>query len=286
MGGTYMQIQGYTLNMKNRTKDKTANIWNTQQTRSDKTEHKKTIFVGNGQTNQSDTLAQKKKEAQDKAMKVIRDAFAKEIEIDNGIEESREKISDSKAKIAEAQEQIKALEEQKEEIRKNGCSEDEYKEVCADYAKQEAEFYSQIQDAKSTVMDENASIRQVKIDRIQNQDMQNAMQEADDIMDAAGKDMIQTAMKEMQERMEEKRKEEAEKAKEKAEEEEKEKKLKERVEERNAESQPVTETRAVTESILTHDQLKDSTTSEIKNILDDYTLTEEDIKGMSIDSKL
>lgn len=281
-----MQIQGYTLNMKNRTKDKTANIWNTQQTRSDKTEHKKTIFVGNGQTNQSDTLAQKKKEAQDKAMKVIRDAFAKEIEIDNGIEESREKISDSKAKIAEAQEQIKELEEQKEEIRKNGCSEDEYKEVCADYAKQEAEFYSQIQDAKSTVMDENASIRQVKIDRIQNQDMQNAMQEADDIMDAAGKDMIQTAMKEMQERMQEKRKEEAEKAKEKAEEEEKEKKLKERVEERNAESQPVTETRAVTESILTHDQLKDSTTSEIKNILDDYTLTEEDIKGMSIDSKL
>ena len=281
-----MQIQGYTLNMKNRTKDKTANIWNTQQTRSDKTEHKKTIFVGNGQTNQSDTLAQKKKEAQDKAMKVIRDAFAKEIEIDNGIEESREKISDSKAKIAEAQEQIKELEEQKEEIRKNGCSEDEYKEVCADYAKQEAEFYSQIQDAKSTVMDENASIRQVKIDRIQNQDMQNAMQEADDIMDAAGKDMIQTAMKEMQERMEEKRKEEAEKAKEKAEEEEKEKKLKERVEERNAESQPVTETRAVTESILTHDQLKDSTISEIKNILDDYTLTEENIKGMSIDSKL
>ncbi len=281
-----MQIQGYTLNMKNRTKDKTANIWNTQQTRSDKTEHKKTIFVGNGQTNQSDTLAQKKKEAQDKAMKVIRDAFAKEIEIDNGIEESKGRISDSKAKIAEAQEQIKELEEQKEEIRKNGCSEDEYKEVCADYAKQEAEFYSQIQDAKSTVMDENASIRQVKIDRIQNQDMQNAMQEADDIMDAAGKDMIQTAMKEMQERMEEKRKEEAEKAKEKAEEEEKEKKLKERVEERNAESQPVTETRAVTESILTHDQLKDSTTSEIKNILDDYTLTEEDIKGMSIDSKL
>lgn len=116
--------------------------------------------------------------------------------------------------------------------------------------------------------------------------MQNAMQEADDIIDAASKDMIQTAMKEMQERMEEKRKEEAEKAKEKAEEEEKEKKLKERVEERNAASQPVTETRAVTESILTHDQLKDSTTSEIKNILDDYTLTEEDIKGMSIDSKL
>ena len=248
-----MQIQGYTLFMGNRTKDKKTSVWNnnTQQTQSDKTEHKKTIFVGNGQTNQTDTLAQKKKEAQDKAMKVIRDAFAKEIEIDNGIEESRGKISDSQAKIAEAQEQIKALEEQKEEIRKSGCSEDEYKEVCADYAKQEAEFYSQIKDAKSTMRDENASIRQVKIDRIQNQ-----------------------------------RKEEAEKAKEKAEEEEKEKKLKERVEERNAASQPVTETRAVTESILTHDQLKDSTTSEIKNILDDYTLTEEDIKGMSIDSKL
>ena len=259
-----MQIQGYTLFMGNRTKDKKTSVWNnnTQQTQSDKTEHKKTIFVGNGQTNQTDTLAQKKKEAQDKAMKVIRDAFAKEIEIDNGIEESRGKI------------------------RKSGCSEDEYKEVCADYAKQEAEFYSQIKDAKSTMRDENASIRQVKIDRIQNQDMQNAMQEADDIIDAASKDMIQTAMKEMQERMEEKRKEEAEKAKEKAEEEEKEKKLKERVEERNAASQPVTETRAVTESILTHDQLKDSTTSEIKNILDDYTLTEEDIKGMSIDSKL
>ena len=72
-----MQIQGYTLFMGNRTKDKKTSVWNnnTQQTQSDKTEHKKTIFVGNGQTNQTDTLAQKKKEAQDKAMKVIRDAF-------------------------------------------------------------------------------------------------------------------------------------------------------------------------------------------------------------------
>ena len=97
-----MQIQGYTLFMGNRTKDKKTSVWNnnTQQTQSDKTEHKKTIFVGNGQTNQTDTLAQKKKEAQDKAMKVIRDAFAKEIEIDNGIEESGGKISDSQAKIA------------------------------------------------------------------------------------------------------------------------------------------------------------------------------------------
>lgn len=278
-----MQIQGYTLFMGNRTKDKKTNVWNnnTQQTQSDKTEHKKTIFVGNGQANQTDTLAQKKKEAQDKAMKVIRDAFAKEIEIDDGIEESRGKISDSQAKIAEAQEQIKALEEQKEEIRKSGCSEDEYKEVCADYAKQEAEFYSQIKDAKSVVMDENASIRQVKIDRAKNQDMRNAIQEADDIMNAASKDIIQTAIKEMQER-----KEEAEKAKEKAEEEEKEKKLKEHVEEKNAESQPVTVTKAVTETILTHDQLKDSTANDLKNILDDYTLTEEDMKGMSIDSKL
>ena len=158
--------------------------------------------------------------------------------------------------------------------------------MCADYAKQEAEFYSQIKDAKSVVMDENASIRQVKIDRAKNQDMQNAIQEADDIMNAASKDIIQTAIKEMQERMEEKRKEEAEKAKERAEEEEKEKKLKERVEEKNAESQPVTVTKAVTETILTHDQLKDSTANDLKNILDDYTLTEEDMKGMSIDSKL
>ena len=49
----------------------------------------------------------------------------------------------------------------------------------------------------------------------------------------------------------------------KAEEEENYKKLKERVEAKNAASQPVTETRAVTESILTHDQLKDSTTRTI-----------------------
>ena len=146
-----MQIQGYTLFMGNRTKDKKTSVWNnnTQQTQSDKTEHKKTIFVGNGQTNQTDTLAQKKKEAQDKAMKVIRDAFAKEIEIDNGIEESRGKISDSQAKIAEAQEQIKALEEQKEEIRKSGCSEDEYKEVCADYAKEK--FGAQIEPGEGDV---------------------------------------------------------------------------------------------------------------------------------------
>ena len=43
-----MQIQGYTLFMGNRTKDKKTSVWNnnTQQTQSDKTEHKK---IGNMQ---------------------------------------------------------------------------------------------------------------------------------------------------------------------------------------------------------------------------------------------
>lgn len=269
-----MQIQGSMLNIKNRTRDGAAIMWNTQNAQDEnKTSNRKTIFIGNT-GNQDNALVQKKKEAQEKAMKVVKDAFAREIEIDHGIEASKDKISDNKDVIKEAQDQIKALEEEKAFIKEN-CTEEEYQQISAEYAKQEQEFCNQIADANKNIREENASIRQVNLDRLKSQNMQDAINEADEIMDAAGKELMRDALQQMQDHIDEKREEEEKKSEEKAEEEEKEEKRM---------HQPVSETRAVTETILTYDQISTKTSCEIRNILEEYKLTEEDIKGVAVDS--
>lgn len=72
-----------------------------------------------------DDIQERKQKARRDAMKIIRDQFASDGEIDQNIEERRERIAKSKETANEALEQVNALSEQQEKLQKDlGITED------------------------------------------------------------------------------------------------------------------------------------------------------------------
>lgn len=82
----------------------------------EKTEQKNNVFAGNLKLPESDIEA-KRKEAQKKAMKVVKDAFEGEKSVDKSIEDIRQKIRDMQAGIDESMKQIDQFEQQKAELK-------------------------------------------------------------------------------------------------------------------------------------------------------------------------
>lgn len=83
-----------------------------------------TFFAGN--LNQTkDSIEEKRKEAQQKALKVIGDTFSREKKMDDDLQERRDKISELEASNLEAQKELQKIEESKNELRESyGVKED------------------------------------------------------------------------------------------------------------------------------------------------------------------
>lgn len=269
-----MQIQGAMLNIANR-----RFVDNNDEEQANR---RNTIFAANTELAQESPIEKKRREAQEKAMKVLGDAFSREQEIDKGLQESKDMIAAKRDEISEAKEQIQKLEETKESL-KGTCTEEEYEQICAEYKSQEDIFRQKIEEAENAIRGENASIRNVREGRIKSTNIRDAQEEADNILEAAGKEILSEAMEQVKDHIEEKMDEQKEAAKEKEEKEEEEEKLKEAVKERNEKHEPVNAIKVATETILTYDQLDTDIQKELQNIMDEYNLTAEDIKGAAVD---
>lgn len=78
----------------------------------------KTIFAGNLNKN-LDPVAQKKKEAQQKAMKIVSDTWAGDGEIDDDLEERRNKISRLREEVGQAKSAVNDIEAERERLRES-----------------------------------------------------------------------------------------------------------------------------------------------------------------------
>ena len=76
------------------------------------------IFAGN-LNKQLDPIAQKKRQAKEKAMKIVGDAWAGERKIDEDIESRREKIRECKETIGKANSELKEIAKRREELRES-----------------------------------------------------------------------------------------------------------------------------------------------------------------------
>lgn len=95
-----------------------------------KTEEKNrsTIYAGNLNQN-FDPIVQKRKQAQKQAMKIITDAWAGDQEIDNDLEERRNKVIKLRGEASEAKEALKNIEEDRAALRETyGVEEDSQEE--------------------------------------------------------------------------------------------------------------------------------------------------------------
>lgn len=187
------------------------------------------------------------------------------------------------------------------EIHKAG--ETEYQTRCLELDKYADASREEIKKAKKGIIEENAVIRGIKLERLKKSPMLEATEEAEDIMDAASAEIMGMLVEETKDYIDDKKEEEQEKAEEKAEEEEQQEEQLEAIKEKREEIEKLADpekkessdndgskteinNEMPTENILKMDQAKNDIKIEIENIVDKMKLVAEDIKGAVVDSKL
>ena len=285
------------------------------------------IFAGDFHK-QFDPITAKKEEARKQAMKIVGEAWAGDQKIDEGIEESRAKIREYQRQISEAEGKIREIDDERAALKDTyGITDDsreeqdlrllEKKQDGQPLTEEEAERLSQIEaegiteyqqrsldlredrgryeadlaKAKNGAYAENASIASTKIDRLKHHAMVDAQENAEDIMEAASKEIVGMLLDEakdhIDEEMEEKKEAAEEKAEKEEEEEEKIEKAKEAKEEKEEFSEEISEQIGDMSRVLTEaDDIMDDVQREIKKLMDEMKLLDEDLKGAAVDAAM
>lgn len=304
-GGTSMKVSNKTIFMGDATKNE-RNLTVQQSHQKDKNaKGHKSFFAGDLNKN-LDPIAQKKKEAQKKAMKVVSDVFANERKVDEDMDKRSQNIDLMKENIKEALEELKNIDAAKEELKKEyGVTEEnsgneEYQTRLNELNKNAEPLKEEIANAEKTIKMENAVIRGVKIERLKTHEMVDAQKQKDEILEAASDEIVGMLIEEGKEHVDEeqeKKQEEAEKLaeKEKADKEqieavkEKVEEMKEFVEGIHKDYVDEDETEEMDVSmynVVELEQQRGAMKEEIENIVDKMSLVIEDIKGSCVDSKL
>lgn len=203
---------------------------------------RKSYFAGN--TNlANDPIAQKRKEAQEKAWKVVSDAWEVDKSIDKSVEDRQNHYNEMLAIKEEAQAQINDINDRIDGLKEEyGITEDmtykdwpeEYKQRYLELSDQACYFKKQIYDADKLMKDDIADIKAIAQERLKSNPMLDAQKTAEDIEAAANDEIIGMAMQQAKDYIDEKLEETEEKAEEKAEQEEAEEEKLENIREEKA----------------------------------------------------
>lgn len=205
--------------------------------------NRKTLFAGNFNVGGNDPIAEKRMEAQKKAIKVIGDAWNTDKEIDKNIDERRAHYQAQLTIKKEAQGHLSNLNEQMDALKKEyGITEDmsyldypaEFRQRFSELKDQAEVFYSEIYEADKLIKDDLADIRAIGIERLKSDPMLEAQKTVDDIETAANQQIVNLAMQEGKDNIEEEAKKREETAEKKAEEKEIEEEKLENIEEKRA----------------------------------------------------
>ena len=146
-------------------------------------------------------------------------------------------------------------------------------------------YETEINEASREMQGENAAIKSIELERLKKDPMVGAQKAKDEILEQASDQIVGMLMEEakykIDEEMEEK-KDAAEEAEEKKEEEEE--RAEKQDEKKAKEEQLRDQIKASTELMTKSDELLDDVQKEVKKILDEMKLLEEDLKGAAVDT--
>lgn len=222
-------------------------------------------------------------------MKVVGEAFHTDFKIDEGMEESRRHVKELTAESRELQNGLDDIDKRQEVLEKakaNGeIGEEQYLQDMENLKQERKVQEQKLAQAQGTIQGENASIRGTRIERLKYHHMADARKQADEIMDAAGQEIIgmlqQEGMNHVDEEAE-KREEQAEKIKE--EREEKKELLEKQKEKREEEEAWIEELSPEEFSDLT--KSAEGVQKEVQDMLRKMNLLDEDIKGAAVDESI
>lgn len=247
----------------------------------------KTIYAGNLNL-VSDPIEERKNMAQKKAMKIVSDTFDSESDIDNTVDEMKSNVEDLKVKSKEASDAMQDVLQKKEEM-KDIADPEEYKAMAAEYDKIAAEYKKEINSYRSDIRNEHAGIEGIKLARLKSHPMVDAEKESDKILETASKEAANMYLDEAKDHIDEKLEENAEKTEDMQEEKKETEEAEAEKEAKQAEAEGKTEQQTDTqpdnaEEIQSSDTKQQVVQKQIKNIMDEQKLLEEDMKGIVVDT--
>lgn len=241
-------------------------------------------------------------------IKQLNENMAKAQDAIKQIDKDKEQLRENKGIAADSEEQkdLELIEKRNESMRPNSevtLTKEDQKRLAqinekglTEYQKQALEMESyksvhrkEIDEGKKLIIEENAIIRGVKLERLKSNPILKAKQEADSIMDAADEEIRGMLIDESKKFIDEKHKEEEEAAKKRAEEQEEKEELIEEIRKDKQEQKERTEkkkTEGLTEQVLELEEVKTDVKAEVEDIVDKMNLVIEDIKGAMVDEKL
>ncbi|WP_160559572.1 hypothetical protein [Parablautia muri] len=280
------------------------------------------IFAGD--LNQTfDPIAQKKQQAQKKAMKIVTDTWAGDRKLDESLDERRNKIKELESAMKESGSHLKRINEERAALKETyGFTEDsqeeqdlrllekqadnkpltkeeqerlaqikeaggptEYQEHSLELYKAASTYKEEYEKAKKEIYQESSAIMSAKLERLKHDPMVKASKSADEIMEAARQEIIGMLYDDAKDHIDEEMEEKKEAADKKAEkEEEEEEKIEKRKEEKEEKEEFIEEISEDMTTILDADNLMDDVQREIKKIMDEMKLLDEDMKGAAVDT--
>lgn len=195
-----------------------------------------------------------------------------------------EKEMDAKKSGAQLTEEEK---EQLAQIREKGLT--EYQQRSLEMKESRSQWEADFANAKNGAYAENASITSTQIDRLKSHAMVNAQESADDIMEAASREIIGMLVDEAKDHMDKEMEEKQEAAEKKAEKEKEEEEKIEKAKESKEEKEEFAEEAArqaadMTGYMAEMDNTMDDVQREIKKLMEEMKLLEEDLKGAAVDA--
>ena len=167
-----------------------------------------------------------------------------------------------------------------------------------EYQKQSMELYAQadywktqMSDNQDKISSSTAVIRNVKVERLKSQAMAKAEQTKEDMMDAASKEAVSMLVDDCKQQIDDKADEVQEAAKERKEEEKEEEKRIEAAKENKSETEAAVENNRekiadMTKQFTDSEDIAQDMDSEIKKMLEEQKLLEEDLKGLAVNKKI
>lgn len=229
--------------------------------------------------------------------KIIRDTEKERVDLRNvyGVFEDSEEEKDLRLLEKEVERDLKfkgknvtfSREEQERlaEIHKHGLS--EYQERSLEMKKSEKFYNDAIYDDKLEFRIENETLTQTKLERLKYHPMLDAREKADQLLDAASKEVLGMLFEESKEHVDEEMEEKIEAAKE---EKEKKEEFEERIEkakEKRKDEEKLTEEILEDIADIQSNQVDlSSAQDQVKEMLNTLKILEEDIKGAAVDKEL
>lgn len=254
---------------------------------------RKTLFAGDIAAPQ-DSITVRKRQAQKQAMKVVLDTFDTEKKVDQTMENMSAKQEELKEANLGYQKELNQIRSEKQKLMEMyGVTEDsaevpeEYQIRMQELEEQEEVYSGYIEENNSSIKGISSSLSDMRIERLKQHSMVDAVKQSDEIMAAASKEIYGELVNEGKKHLEEKMEEEKEKAEKRAEKKEEEEKRLEKAEERKEQLENKTENdRETWENINSYNDPEPKVDKKLDEILDELKLIKDDIKGVTVDQNI